>query len=368
MKRGDIYKTNTCGEVLVLDVLENHRVKVQFLNTSFIKDVYDYHLKKGAIYDESLKDKELFNKIFYSKDKIPYKFKVLRKGKNDNKKYLIYFFEIDFYKEVSKYDITHNLVTINEYREKLFREKIYTQHCGDSLKILEYLGNSKYKVEFLNFPFCKEAYKKHILEGKVDNPLVSKYYIPNLTLKNKEERDIYLYIRNIYSNLLQRCYDENSFSYNRYGNKGIKICEEWKCFENFYNWYLENSKWNINLKYKLQLDKDVLCNIKNISKIYSPETCLLIPSELNQFLKSDSKEIGIGKKKDGYFFTLSLNKGEIFIRKSKFKTFEEAKLFYAEEKYNYWKELINKYNLPNNIKEILLQYDFSWGLKFKTKE
>ena len=367
MKKGDIYKTNSCGEVLVIDILENHRIKIKFLNTSYIKEVYDYHLKRGAIYDEFLKDKELLDKIFYSKDN--YKFKVLGKGKENNQKYLIHFFEINFYKEVYKHDILYNLVTNNEYEEKLFREKIYPQHCGDSLKILEYLGNSKYKVEFLNFPFCKEAYKKHILDGKVDNPLVSKYYISNLIFKNEKERKNYLYIRNIYSNLLQRCYDENSFSYDRYGKKGIKVCKEWKeCFENFYNWYLKNSEWNFNLGYKLQLDKDILCNIKNTNKIYSPDTCLLIPSELNQFLKSDSKEAGINKKKDGYFFTLSLNNGEIFIRKSKFKTFKEAKISYAEEKYKYWKFLISKYKLPNNIKEILLKYDFSWKINFETKE
>lgn len=34
--------------------------------------------------------------------------------------------------------------------------------------------------------------------------------------------------------MMQRCYDKNSHAYNRYGGRGIAVCERWHTFENFY--------------------------------------------------------------------------------------------------------------------------------------
>ena len=31
-------------------------------------------------------------------------------------------------------------------------------------------------------------------------------------------------------------------------------------------------------------------------------------------------------------------------------------------------KILSKYKLPNNIKEILLKYNFSWKINFETKE
>lgn len=45
----------------------------------------------------------------------------------------------------------------------------------------------------------------------------------------------------IWSNMKSRCYNPNASRYNRYGGKGIKICQEWiDDFMNFYNWAIEN--------------------------------------------------------------------------------------------------------------------------------
>ena len=38
----------------------------------------------------------------------------------------------------------------------------------------------------------------------------------------------------IWRTMTQRCYDPNSHAYNRYGGRGIKICDKWKSFEGFY--------------------------------------------------------------------------------------------------------------------------------------
>ena len=44
----------------------------------------------------------------------------------------------------------------------------------------------------------------------------------------------------IYHTMLQRCTNPKATRYECYGGKGIKICEEWSTFINFYNWAVDN--------------------------------------------------------------------------------------------------------------------------------
>ena len=94
-------------------------------------------------------------------------------------------------------------------------------------------------------------------------------------------------------------------------------------------------------------------------KIYSPETCLLIPMELNSYLAGDNKKTGIYLTKSRKYQS-KIRKNNISYTLGTFDTFKEAKEVYAKKKQEFWLEEINKYNLPNDLKEILLKYDFSW--------
>lgn len=47
-----------------------------------------------------------------------------------------------------------------------------------------------------------------------------------------------LYI--IWRNMKQRCNDIKNCSYKNYGERGMRVCEEWLDFENFRDWALEN--------------------------------------------------------------------------------------------------------------------------------
>jgi len=58
--------------------------------------------------------------------------------------------------------------------------------------------------------------------------------------------------------------------------KDVTVCKEWLNLQNFGKW-MESS----NYKDGWELDKDLL---SGDSKIYSPETCIFIPPELNTFL------------------------------------------------------------------------------------
>lgn len=80
---------------------------------------------------------------------------------------------------------------------------------------------------------------------------------------------------NVWRGMLRRCYSKWSKDYMRYGGRGITVCEEWRDFQNFADWYLFRQLPNG------QLDKDIL---GSELKIYSPSTCCVIPQEINKLL------------------------------------------------------------------------------------
>ena len=67
---------------------------------------------------------------------------------------------------------------------------------------------------------------------------------------------------NIWHNMRTRCYNPNYTYYNRYGGRGIAICEEWNKYETFKKWALENGYSD-----NLTLDR------KDNNKNYDPSNC-----------------------------------------------------------------------------------------------
>lgn len=48
-------------------------------------------------------------------------------------------------------------------------------------------------------------------------------------------------LHRIWTNMIQRCYNEKSKSFKYYGGKGIIVCEEWlNSFQTFYDWAMAN--------------------------------------------------------------------------------------------------------------------------------
>lgn len=366
---GDIFESNNFGKAEIVDIYfdfknhQNDEVLIKFLNTENIQKV-----KRSALLGGYFGDRKIINQIndFSSlilKNSKNKKYKIL--SKNDVK-YNIKFLESENIYKYSKWEVLIGNVFDNIAEENDFLNSKWEQICGDILEVIErsdkksISNNSYYKYKFLKYNFEGEALKSDIVNGVVGNPnypsVQSIGYIGVGEYNSVNSKEIY----KTWCHIIDRCYNKKCQRYNVYGAKGIVICKEWNNFQNFAKWYIENSKWNTN-NYILEIDKDILCNIMNKDiKIYSPETCLLIPQELNGFLTCDNSRSGVYENKNSFRSEFRYKGQRIVL--GTFDTFEKAKSTYAKYKSKIWKEIVQNYNLSKELHSILINYNFNWGL------
>lgn len=104
---------------------------------------------------------------------------------------------------------------------------------------------------------------------------------------NKSNTRLY----NIWLKMKSRCYNHNDSKYKYYGAKGITICEDWRDFNNFYSW-------SINNDYNDTLTLDRI----NVYSNYEPSNCRWITHKEQQrnktntiYVKYNNKTISISE-------------------------------------------------------------------------
>ena len=156
--------------------------------------------------------------------------------------------------------------------------------------------------------------------------------------------------------MLQRAYSDKYKSTNP-TYTGVEVCAEWLLFTNFAKWFKDNY-----IK-GYQLDKDIL--VKD-NKIYNPEACIFVPSNINSFLILSNNSSGLLP------IGVTLHKGRFRSQIRKYKTKEYLGLFDTkEEAHQAWQksklEQAIAFNLPPLQRVIdQLTYDIENNLETKT--
>lgn len=87
----------------------------------------------------------------------------------------------------------------------------------------------------------------------------------------------------VWKDMIKRCYC-HKYHANHPSYADCTVCEEWLTFSNFKAW-MENQDWEGR-----QLDKDLLVRG---NKVYSPLTCVFLPSQVNVFLIESRAKRGL---------------------------------------------------------------------------
>ena len=231
---------------------------------------------------------------------------------------------------------------------------------GTKMKIIAYRKSDDIDVQFLDehgYVFEHQIYSNFKLGGirnPYDKTVYGVGYLGEGKYKVYIDQDHLEPVYNVWRTLLGRvCTEKHRKQFPAYVD--CEVCEEWLCYQNFAEW------WNKNMYHigteRMHLDKDIL--IKG-NKVYSPDTCLIVPQSINEIFHSSGK-----KKKDADLphtiirvargrFSVSYRGKSLGV----YDTVEEASDVYLKEKRDYIKQKVESMEneLPDKVKEALLAW------------
>lgn len=233
---------------------------------------------------------------------------------------------------------------------------------GSKIIIIDYRKYNDIDVYFPEYSWTKEHVQYiNFINGRVKCPYErtvfnigyvgeGKY---NISLNGKHTK-----CYNIWNRMLSRCYD-SKYIQKHPTYEQCEVCEEWHNFQNFAQWF-ENNYYEID-KQVMNLDKDIL--IKH-NKVYSPETCVFVPQNINKlFTKRDNNRgsfpvgVSYNKRDKKYKSYCNMNKKQNFL--GYYDTPEEAFQAYKQFKENYIKQVADEYkdSIPEKLYNAMYEYE-----------
>lgn len=206
---------------------------------------------------------------------------------------------------------------------------------GYWVKIIACSGVRNCTIEFESGLIIYKVQYDNIKNGLIKNPYHLNIYGLGYIGSGKYKSRIDGKYSNVYARwrgLFTRCYDIK-YKIKHPGYEGVSVCEEWHNLQNFGAWFEEN--WKPWMDSSWDIDKDI--KVKG-NKIYSPETCFIIPSEINSIFINCNNSPGILPKG---IFKIKNNKFKVSCGNAKdgsyvgtFDTLEEALQAYKVAKEN----------------------------------
>lgn len=239
---------------------------------------------------------------------------------------------------------------------------------GEEAIVIEYNSYSDVTVEFNDVWHAKvHTNWNAIKQQSFKNPFKENKYggmVGNIAPVTNISTGKLLKEYNAWMNILTRCNSKDKIKIPTYLN--ARICEEWLYYWNFYEWLHSQSNFDKWLNGELwAVDKDIL--VKG-NKVYSPETCCLVPKNINNLLLKSKKTRGncpIGvtlRKSDSMYEAQCMDQLQgRHITIGIYNTKEKAFMSYKKYKENLIrkiaKEEYNNGNITEKCCEALLKYE-----------
>ena len=228
--------------------------------------------------------------------------------------------------------------------------KVCKSKSSGDFKILKYNDRANVEIQFLNTGYEVVVRLDHIKSGKVKDlylPSVcgvgisgTKYPITIDGVKTKEY--------GLWQSMLRRCYSDTCKK-KQPTYEGCEVSENFKSYEYFYEWCNKQIGFTVE---GFELDKDLL--VKG-NKVYSENTCIFIPREINTLLVK--RKASRGKYLIGVYWS---NTSKTFIARVKknkgksewlgsfkteleaFEAYKQAKESFIKEQASNWKDQIDE--------------------------
>ena len=233
---------------------------------------------------------------------------------------------------------------LNDVNYKNCVGKVCKSKSSGDFKILKYNNNENVDIQFLKTDYETTVQLINIKSGSIKDPYSPSVYSVGVLGAKYPSRVNGVLTREykLWMDMLRRCYSDG-FKKKHLTYKDCEVSDKFKSYEYFYEWCnkqigFSNQSW--------QLDKDLL--IKG-NKVYSEDSCVFIPQEINKVLVKCTASRGehlIGvywcKKGKAFKAQISKNKGkQEFL--GYFNTELEAFDAYKVAKETYIKEQANKF-------------------------
>ena len=239
---------------------------------------------------------------------------------------------------------------LNDINYKDCVGKVYKSKLSGDFKIVKYNNNRNVAIQFVNTGYETTIELVQVKRGNVKDPyspsvhgvgvLGTKHPYSINGVKTKEYE--------LWSSMLERCYSD-ALKKRRPTYGDCKVSNNFLHYEYFYEWCNQqvgfgNEGWH--------LDKDLL--IKG-NKVYSEDTCVFIPKEINMVLTKSTASrgeylIGVNWCKTNRAFKAQVNKskgkkehlGSFNTELEAFNAYKIAKESFVKELANKWKDEIDE--------------------------
>ncbi|AHF08581.1 hypothetical protein [Desulfitobacterium metallireducens] len=236
-----------------------------------------------------------------------------------------------------------------------------TNNCNSTMWIIDYTDSQNVTVQFSNGFIAHVTYNQ-FKSGSVKNPDDISVWGHGKIGFGEQKAYINGKATNVYSiwnAMLQRCFSQKiKAKYPTY--KDCTVSDDFLNFQTFSRWYKDNYYEIKGESESLQLDKDILYPG---NKIYSPETCCLLPRSINVlFTKNDASrgELPIGvslTKNDRYMSRCQIGTGKKQYLGT-FDTPQDAFIAYKEFKEQRIKDIADQYKSVIPLKLYNAMYNY----------
>lgn len=257
---------------------------------------------------------------------------------------------------------------INAIKKKFEGEVFTSKRCG-TFVVEKYVASTEVHVKFCDTGYKTVTAIKEVREGNVRDPLYPLvcgvgYFGIGIHGGTAEDGLKNSPAYEVWRGILRRCYDPSCKSYSLYEN--VEVCNEWYNFQNFADWFYSQEHCDKGFA----VDKDLKVFG---SKVYSPETCSLVPFAVNSLFTGSNERMNPRELPKGVHFDTTkldyiaqIHKGELTKSGNKkqsylgrFKDKVPAVLAYKKAKEEHVREVAEKYKevLDPKVYENLMTYE-----------